>query len=214
MPDSTLVLVENVLQLVGAFIVFSVSLVAYRGYTETKSPTMLRITAAFFFLGLSFSLMGVAGLVGGVSLQTLTLGISAMAIVAGLMEAMGYFFLAFSHMIDVRISSRIPNITISSVLFIPGLSVAAVLKTISFYFLSYGVAETVIAFRKNRSTTTLLIALGLALIATAEFMRWLNFFYPTAIGLIILSLVVKIIGFSSLYIPVLHFSLRRGAVQV
>ena len=52
---------ENALQFVGAFVAFSIALVAYKGVRETSSSSMLRLAAAFVFLGSGFVLEGLEG---------------------------------------------------------------------------------------------------------------------------------------------------------
>ena len=58
---------------------------------------------------------------------------------------------------------------------------------------------------RDRRTETLGIAVGLGMIASAEFVRWASFLYPTATIILLTSLVIKVIGFSTLYIPVVKY---------
>ena len=53
-----LVLMENALQFVGAFVCFSIAVVSYKGVKQTQSSSLLRLAAAFVFLGTGFLLRG------------------------------------------------------------------------------------------------------------------------------------------------------------
>ena len=77
---------EDLLQLVGAFIGFSVAYVSYRGYKDTSSPTMLRLTLSFILLGGGFALSGIIGLASIGVLPYVTLAISALVIAASFLE--------------------------------------------------------------------------------------------------------------------------------
>ncbi|MEE9586054.1 MAG: hypothetical protein V3W09_04055 [Nitrososphaerales archaeon] len=205
--DPNLILIEDLLYLVGAFIGFSVAYVSYQGYRDIGSPTMLRLTIAFLLLGGGFTLSGIVGLADLGVLPYITLLISSLVLGASLLEAAGYFFLAFSHMMNVRgFGKGGMNSTITLSAAIP----VAALKSVSLYFLMYGVIETVIAYFKVRRFETLTIAIGLGLIAAAEFIRWTSYLYPSIATILILSLVIKVLGFSTLYIPVLRFASLRG----
>ena len=200
--------VEDALQLVGAFISYSVARVARRGYLETRSPTLLRLTLAFALLGTGFVISGVSGLVVMDMLPGLAFLLSAFVVAAAGLETVGYFFLAFSHIIDVRGKS---SVKVTPALFIPIASAAAALRSLSFYFLLYGVVETFISYFKTKRRETMPIALGLSLIFGSEFIRWLSLFEAGGM-MTFISLLVKIIGFFALYIPVMQFSAQKERI--
>jgi len=207
--DMALALLEELLYLIGAFVGFSVAHVGYRGYKETTSPTLLRLTIAFTLLGSGFTISGLSGLAELQMLPSIALLFSLLIIFATLLETLGYFFLAFSHMIDVRASMKIG---IGSALILPTVSIPAVMKSLSLYFLLYGVAETVISYSKLKKRETLLISLGLAVIALGEFIRIAGYFYPGMNAIVSASLALKIAGLFTLYLPVARFSFT-GSVK-
>ena len=205
-PD--LALVENILQFVGAFVSLSIAAVAVKGFRQTGSPALLRLATAFAFLGVGFA---VEGLVAVGPFAT----IFTTALVAGLLlETTGYFFLAFSHVIDVTLAKRtgiamlvFPFLTLSSV------QVVAALSILSFYFVLYGFVETFLSWMKNRRPDTLLIAGGLATIGVGTFFQWLSLIYLQVDVLSqVLSLVqilMKEIGLMILFVPVIGFAMGR-----
>ncbi|MCL4437134.1 MAG: hypothetical protein M1503_10750 [Thaumarchaeota archaeon] len=206
LSEGSLVVFEDFLQLVGAFIGFSVAYVSYRGYKDTSSPTMLRLTLSFILLGGGFALSGIIGLANIGVLPYVTLAISVLVVAASFLETAGYFFLAFSHMMNAR---RMVGIGLPA-LALPDITPVDALKSISLYFLLYGLIETVLAYMRDRRFETLGIAVGLGMIASAEFVRWASFLYPTATIILLTSLVIKVIGFSTLYIPVVKYVTLGG----
>ncbi len=206
----SLFFIENVLQLIGAFVVFSVAFISYYGYNKTDSPTMLRLTIAFLLLGGGFSISGISGLLNLNVQATSSLGLGSIIIVAASLEAAGYFFLAFSHMMNVKGISKMATI--------PTFALAAIvpvtaLKAIALYFLVYGIIETGIAYIKLKKFETLAITLGLGLIASAEFIRWASFLYPTESIILVSSLVIRVLGFITLFVPVVKF-VSLGGKQI
>src|SRR5215471_6573963 len=113
-PD--LSFIEVFLQFVGAFVSISIATVAFKGYRQTESQSLLRLATAFAFLGVGFLVEGVVGIGQATALFT-------SAVIAGLLlETTGYFFLAFSHAIDVTLARRtgiallvFPVITLSTI---------------------------------------------------------------------------------------------------
>lgn len=208
--DSVLAVAGNILNLVGAVIVVAVAYVASRGYRETRSPTLLRLTLAFSLLGVSLALTGVIGMAElgptGVLTGQSFLTASILLLAAGALETAGYFFLAFAHVLNVMASARIGLLPL---LFVPASPAAAALKSLSLYFLLYGFVETVLSYARLKKFLTLVIGAGLGCLALGEFVQWFAAFYPTNEAFVVASLMVKVVGFSALYIPVLSFSARR-----
>jgi len=199
-------LLEDLLYILGAFIGFSVSFVSFHGYRDIGSPAMLRLAIAFLLLGGGFFLSGLVGLSDLGILQIATLVLSGIVFVAYSLEAAGYFFLAFSHMMNVRGFGKAnfaQKMTLTAAIPLVGI------KSISIYFLLYGVFETTIAYFRERRSETLIIALGLGLIASAEFIRWVSLLYPTVSTILVFSLVIKIIGLSTFGLPVVRFVSSR-----
>jgi len=188
-------------------VVFSVAFVSYYGYKKLESPTMLRLTIAFLLLGGGFTLSGVIGLTNLDIQPPISLWVSAVVIGASSLEAAGYFFLAFSYMMNAR--------SVGKTTLVPAFALIAVvpviaLKAIAIYFLLYGVIETLISYLKVKKAETLTIAVGLILIVSAEFIRWISFLYPTEATILAISLVVRVFGFIILFVPVVKFISIRG----
>ena len=201
-PDMELI--QNVLQFIGVFVSFSIAYVAYRGVRHTESSSLLRLATAFIFLGFGFLIEGLVGLGNIVALP-----VSTTEVVIGglLLETTGYFFLAFSHVVDVLISKRIgavllvfPVITLSST------QLADLLSILSIYFVVYGVVETVYSYARTRKPDTLLIAMGLSLIGVGTFFQWLSLLYQYVGVLSLLQIILQEMCLMILYTPVLSFA--------
>jgi hypothetical protein len=206
--QSDMALIGDMLQFIGVFVSFSIAYVAYRGVRQTDSTSLLRLTTAFVFLGLGFLIEGMVGLSEFVPSFQLT----ATAIVVGglLLETMGYFFLAFSHAVDVMISKRLG----AAFMFFPFLTITGtqlqdVLSFFAFYFVLYGVVETMWAYKRTRRPDTLFIATGLALISVGTFFQWLSLLYQYVGVLTLLQIILQEMGLLMLFTPVLGFA-RRG----
>ena len=217
MPESSiLALTESILGVIGAGIGFSVGYIALKGYRETGSPAFLRLAAAFFMLFVGFL---VSALVGSSVVETspgtpiLLMLIPAqilplLIVAAASFEAVGYFFLAFSHVVNVRAGGALP------LLFIPLFTVEAALKSLSMYFLFYGFLETTIGYLKSRRAVTLGIAIGLGLLGFGELLRWMVFLFPPGDALLAASVGFKVSGLSTLLVPVLQFALRQDTEKM
>jgi len=202
-----LVLLENVLQFVGAFVAFSIAAVSYKGVRQTHSTSLLRLAAAFVFLGAGFLLEGLVGfsslsIIPGFEVSLTTLLISGL-----FLETAGYFFLAFSHMLDVVLDKRMGvMLALFPLMAINQTSLEVILTSLSFYFILYGVVETLFAYSKNRNPNTLLIASGLAVIAGGW---WISLMSPDGLMLNIVQLLMKEVGLVTLFIPVLRFTFNK-----
>ena len=211
---STLLVAEGVLALLGAFIGLSIGYIALTGYRETGSPALLRLASAFILLFLGFTLeaLAVFGYVG--VLPILALATAFFTIASSFLETLGFFFLAFSYLLNVRATQRASIMPLILPLNLPVIQISAALKSISFYLLIYASAETAMAYGKTRRAETLVLSLGLIFLAVSELVRWISyvelswpFWYST-------SLILKLIGFSTLLAPILKFaSLKRGVLK-
>lgn len=200
--------IDDVLQFIGVFVSFSIAYVSFKGMRRTDSPTLMRLTTAFAFLGLGFLVEGVVGL--GASLPWLATFTATMVVLGLLLETTGYFFLAFSHVIDVMISKRMGlALLIFPVLSISGAQLSDLLGILSFYFVLYGVVETLYSYRATRRPDTLLIAGGLALIAVGIFTQWLSLLYISVNLLPLVEILLKEMGLMLLFVPVLSYALGR-----
>lgn len=210
MPPADMAIIEDVLQFIGVFVSFSIAYVAFRGVKQTHSSSLLRLTTAFVFLGFGFAVEGFVEL-GQI---TPALPFSTMAVVAGLLlETTGYFFLAFSHAIDVMISKKMGvALLIFPVISLSSAQLVDILSILSLYFVLYGVVETVYSYARTKRPDTLLIALGLALIGAGTFVQWLSLLYLNVDVLSLVQIIMKEIGLLILFTPVLRFAV--GGVRM
>jgi len=204
-------LIENILQFIGVFVSFSIAYVAYRGVRQTESSSLLRLATAFIFLGFGFLIEGVVGLGNFVALPVST----TVVVVGGLLlETTGYFFLAFSHVVDVMISKRLGvALLVFPVITLSGTQLADILSILSFYFVLYGVVETVYSYARTRKPDTLLIAMGLSLIGVGTFFQWLSLLYQYVGVLSLLQIILQEMGLLILFTPVLSFAAGGAKVN-
>jgi hypothetical protein len=204
---SDLVMFENVLQFIGAFVAFSIALVAYKGVRETSSSSMLRLAAAFVFLGAGFIIegLGEAGAFAGVPVLEMSL---ATVLIAGMfLQTVGYFLLAFSHVLDVVMSRRVgPLLILLPIFAVSSVSVETVLRSLSFYFILYGVLETALSYSKTKNPNTLFIVTGLGMLAAGW---WVSLAAPDLVLLTLLQLLMREVGLVALFVPVLKFSFKK-----
>jgi hypothetical protein len=207
---TNMAMIGDVLQFIGVFVSFSIAYVAFRGVRQTHSSSLLRLATAFVFLGFGFAVEGLVG----ISQIIPSLPLSTMAVVTGLLlETTGYFFLAFSHAIDVVISKRMGvSLLMFPVISLSGAQLVDILSILSFYFVLYGVVETVYSYSRTRKPDTLLIALGLAMIGLGTFVQWLSLLYPSVDVLSLLEIIMKELGLLILFTPVLRFAV--GGVRL
>ncbi|MEM1524972.1 MAG: hypothetical protein QXW83_00960 [Nitrososphaerales archaeon] len=198
---------ESIIQVIGAYVGYSVAKIAHRGYVATHSPTLLRLTFAFTLLSVGFIISSLSGFIEMGLIPNIASLVGILITLAAVLEMIGYFFLAFSHIVDVRTMYKmVPSVTM------PVIVVTAAIKSLSLYFLLYTITETIIAYMKMKKRTTLIIAIGLILIVCGEFTRWISFLYPELSIIFLISILMKVGGLSTFYTPVLKFSLKKGGL--
>ncbi|MDE1854182.1 MAG: hypothetical protein KGI38_10635 [Thaumarchaeota archaeon] len=211
MLQSDMALIGDVLQFIGVFVSFSIAYVAYRGVRQTESSSLLRLATAFIFLGFGFFAEALSGL--GRLVPSLPLTATAIVVGGLLLETTGYFFLAFSHAVDVIFAKRFgPALLVFPLISLSGTQLQDVLSILSFYFVLYGVVETVYSYARTRKPDTLLIALGLSLIGVGTFFQWLSLLYQYVGVLSLLQIILQEMGLLILFTPVLRFAV--GGVKV
>jgi len=204
-------LIQNLLQFIGVFVSFSVAYVAYRGVKQTESSSLLRLATAFIFLGFGFLVEGLVGL--GQIVPNAPISTTAVVVGGLLLETTGYFFLAFSHVVDVLLSKRLgATLLVFPVITLTSTQLADVLSILSFYFVLYGVVETVYSYARTKKPDTLLIAMGLSLIGVGTFFQWLSLLYQYVGVLSLLQIILQVMGLVTLFTPVLRFA--AGGVKV
>jgi len=177
---------------------------AYSGYSTVASPNLLRLTFAFFSIALGFTLIAGGLFAGEYSQAITTIGLAS--------QALGYFFIAFSHSLksfDLSPPKYFMLLPLAVTGFvIPGNSIEHLVRSISFILLVYVSIETMASYMQSRKTSTLMIGSGLGLLAGAELMSWYNFIYPDSFYVAALS--VKVAGFGLMFIPFSKFGLANG----
>ena len=131
---STLLVAEGALALLGAFIGLSIAYISLIGYRETGSPALLRLTSAFIllFLGFICEALAIFGYVG--VLPILVLATAFFTIASSFLETLGFFFLAFSYVLNVRAIQRVSVMPLILPLSLPVIQISAALKSISFTY--------------------------------------------------------------------------------
>ncbi|MDV3277516.1 MAG: hypothetical protein LYZ69_03495 [Nitrososphaerales archaeon] len=204
-PAPSMLMIEDALQFVGAFVSLSIAYVSYRGVKQTDSPSLLRLATAFALLGFGFVIEAFVG--AAVFLPWLS-ALTATVVVAGLLlETTGYFFLAFSHAVDVMLAKRLGlALMVFPVITISGTQLGYILGILSFYFVLYGMVETLYAYARTRKPDTLLIATGLALLGVGTFVQWLSLLYFQVDVLSLIQIITREVGLLILFVPVLKFA--------
>ena len=198
------VLFELPMNLLGLGISAIIGRFAYSGYSAVASPNLLRLTFAFVSIALGFALIAGGLFAGAYSQAVTTAGLAA--------QAVGYFFIAFSHSLKSfdfsppRYFILLPLAITGFV--IPGNSIEHLVRSISFILLVYVSIETMASYMQNRRTSTLMIGSGLGMLAAAELMSWYNFVYPGSFYVAALS--VKVAGFGLMFVPFSKFGLASG----
>ncbi|HXG06279.1 MAG TPA: hypothetical protein VNI77_03015 [Nitrososphaera sp.] len=197
-------LFELPMNLLGLGISAFIGRFAYSGYTAIASANLLRLTFAFISIAIGFVLIA-GGLFAGEYSQAVTT--SGLA-----MQALGYFFIAFSHSLKsfdfapLKYFAMFPLAVTGFV--IPGNSIEHLIRSISFILLVYVSIETMASYMQSRRTSTLMIGSGLGLLAGAELMSWYNFIYPGSFY--VAALTTKVSGFGLMFVPFSKFGLTSG----
>ena len=202
-------LLEEILNLVGFLVGFAIGIMALIGFRNTGSPTLFRLTIAFFSISLGFFVILAGYMIedfvtksGTVERWIQTSGIA--------IQTIGYFFIAFSHSIKSFFpkSSYFRSVGILPLFLVSSVQLEHIFRSVSFVLLAYGAIETMLSYLDNRNKGTISVSLGLSLLALGEFLGWYSFVFPQSI-LYPISMVIKIGGLISLFIPVSKVPLTR-----
>ena len=200
---------ESVLNLVGFAVGMVIGLISYIGFSNTGSPTLFRLTLAFFAIGAGFIIMWLGQAADlfvyktGHSEQCVqTVGIGV--------QTVGYFFIAFSHTIKSFFtkSSYLRSVGIFPLFLISFISIENIIRSISFILLAYGAIETILSYFESRRKTAIFVAAGLGALGFGEFLGWYYFVFPQSV-LGVVSISTKIIGLILLFIPVKKVPLTK-----
>jgi len=200
---------EISLNSVGFLVGIIIGIISYIGFKNTGSPTLFRLSIAFFAIGIGFGILATGFILDDVILKTgnINTGISMLGIAS---QVIGYWFIAFSHTIKTFFpKSRYFRSIVALPLFLVSFGyVETILRAISFILLVYGAIETMISYAQGRKKTTLFVAIGLGLLGFGEFIGWYSFVFPETI-LYVTSIIMKIGGLVSIGIPVSKIPLRK-----
>ena len=202
-------LLENILNLVGFLVGLAIGIMAIIGFRNTGSPTLFRLTIAFFSISLGFFVIWTGYMAedfiiksGNIERWVQTLGIA--------IQTVGYFFIAFSHSIKSFFpkSRYFRSIGIFPLFLVSSVQLEHIFRSVSFILLAYGAIETILSYFENRNKGAISVAVGLALLALGEFLGWYYFVFPEPI-LYYTSITIKIGGLVALFIPVSKVPLTK-----
>jgi hypothetical protein len=202
-------LLENILNLIGFLVGLSIGIMSFIGFRNTGSPTLFRLTIAFFSISLGFFVIWVGYMTedfviksGSIAKWVQTLGIA--------IQTVGYFFIAFSHGIKSFFpkSRYFRSIGVFPLFLISSVQIEHIFRAVSFILLAYGAIETMLSYFENRKKGTISVSVGLSLLALGEFLGWYSFLFPESI-LYYVSMIIKIGGLIALFIPVSKVPLTK-----
>ncbi|MGI9567359.1 MAG: hypothetical protein ACR2LL_10155 [Nitrosopumilus sp.] len=202
-------LLENILNLIGFLVGLAIGIMSFIGFRNTGSPTLFRLTIAFFSISLGFFVVWAGYMVedfvtksGSIENWIQTLGIA--------IQTVGYFFIAFSHSIKSFFpkSRYFRSVGIFPLFLVSSVQLEHIFRSVSFILLAYGAIETMISYFENKNKGTISVAIGLALIALGEFLGWYSFVFPESV-LYYASIIIKIGGLIALFIPVSKVPLTK-----
>lgn len=182
---------------------------SYIGFKNTGSPTLFRLSIAFFSICVGFFVIWTGFMVedfviksGHIERGIQTLGIG--------IQTVGYFFIAFSHGIKSFFpkSRYFRSVGIFPLFLVSVIHIENIFRSISFILLAYGAIETMLSYLESKKKGAIFVTLGLSLLAFGEFIGWYSFVFPESI-LYYLSISIKISGLISLFIPVSKVPLRK-----
>ena len=92
--------------------------------------------------------------------------------------------------------------------FLSAMNIEHIIRAFSFILLVYGAIETFVSYMEGKQKGTLAVATGLGLLAFGEFIAWYSLIFPESV-LYSISIVIKIAGLLSLFIPVSKLPLKK-----
>ena len=186
-----------------------IGIISYIGFKNTGSPTLFRLSIAFFAIGIGFGILATGFILDDYIFKTgkINTGISTLGVAC---QTIGYWFIAFSHTIRTFFPKSRYLRSIGAIpLFLVSFNyVENILRAVSFILLVYGAIETMISYVQGRKKATLFVAIGLSLLGLGEIVGWYSFVFPETV-LYASSIVIKIGGLISVGIPVSKIPLRK-----
>jgi len=202
-------LLENILNLVGFLVGLGIGVMSLVGFRNTGSPTLFRLTIAFFSISVGFFVIWTGYMIedfiikaGSLERWIQTLGI--------VIQTVGYFFIAFSHSIKSFFpkSRYFRSVGVFPLFLVSSVQIEHIFRSVSFILLAYGAIETILSYFENKNKGAISVATGLALLAFGEFLGWYSFVFPESI-LYPVSIAIKIGGLIALFIPVSKIPLTK-----
>ena len=200
---------EIIVHLIGLLVGLVIGTSSYIGFKNTASPTLFRLSIAFFAIGIGFGILATGFLLDDFIFKTgdVNRGISTLGVAS---QTVGYWFIAFSHTIRTFFPKSRYLRSIGAIpLFLVSFNyIENILRAVSFILLVYGAIETLISYIQGRKKATLFVAVGLGLLGFGEIVGWYSFVFPETV-LYAASIVIKIGGLISVGIPVSKIPLRK-----
>ena len=188
---------------------FTIGMMSLIGFRNTGSPTLFRLTLAFFSISFGFFIIWIGYMAedfmlksGSIERWIQTLGI--------IIQTIGYFFIAFSHSIKSFFpkSSYFRSIGIFPLFLVSSIQLEHIFRSVSFILLAYGAIETMLSYFQNKNKGAISVAIGLSFLAFGEFLGWYSFVFPESV-LYPVSMIIKIAGLIALFIPVSKVPLTK-----
>ena len=200
---------EGILNLIGFVVGLIIGTFSYIGYKNTGSPVLFRLTIAFFAIGMGFGIIWSAYIINELVFDTEKINRGIQALGLGI-QTIGYFFIAFSHTIKSFFpkSRYFRSVGILPLFFLSAMNIEHIIRSFSFILLVYGSIETIVSYIEGKQKGALAVGVGLGLLAFGEFIAWYSLVFPESI-LYSISIVIKISGLLSLFIPVSKIPLRK-----
>ncbi len=195
--------------MIGFVVGFGIGTMSYIGFRNTGSPTLFRLSIAFFSICIGFFVIWIGFMIedfviqsGQIERWVQTLGIG--------IQTIGYFFIAFSHSIKSFFpkSRYFRSVGIFPLFLVSSIHIENIFRSISFILLAYGAIETFMSYLESKKKGAIFVSLGLALLAFGEFLGWYSFVFPESI-LYYLSISIKIGGLISLFVPISKIPLTK-----
>ena len=200
---------EIILNLIGLLVGLIIGAISYIGFKNTASPTLFRLSIAFFAIGIGFGILATGFILDDFIFKTgdVNRGISTLGVAS---QTVGYWFIAFSHTIRTFFPKSRYLRSIGAIpLFLVSFNyIENILRAVSFILLVYGAIETMISYIQGRKKATLFVAVGLGLLGFGEIVGWYSFVFPETV-LYAASIIIKIGGLISVGIPVSKIPLRK-----
>ena len=200
---------EGILNLIGFIIGLVIGVFSYIGYRNTGSPVLFRLTIAFFAIGIGFGIIWLAYITNELIFEEEKINRGIQALGLGI-QTIGYFFIAFSHTIKSFFpkSRYFRSVGILPLFFLSAMNIEHIIRAFSFILLVYGSIETIVSYIEGKQKGALAVGIGLGLLAFGEFIAWYSLLFPESI-IHSISIVIKISGLLSLFIPISKLPLRK-----